>query len=130
MVSARAHALDAGAHRESVDGDDGSGGWIPPVLATVATEGTGMTEVVTALDSHYEYLVKSGTLADRRRARLRERVKDVVEQKVQSRLWSDTGTLKWLDGELPALESGTRTPYDTAQELLERSGKLITGRQE
>jgi LAO/AO transport system kinase len=127
MPSARAHALDA-RDRGTPAGDDGSGHWIPPVLTVVATAGTGVADVATALDRHYEYLSSTGLLTDRRRARLRERVKDVVHQKVRSRLWSDRDTAAWLDEQLPTLESGRTTPYDVADALLKRSAALLTGR--
>ncbi len=127
MPSARAHALDAKDHGAPA-GDDGAGHWIPPVLTVVATAGTGIADMVTALDRHYEYLSSTGLLTDRRRARLRERVKDVVHQKVRDRLWPDRGTAAWLDEQLPALESGRTTPYDVADALLNRSAALLTGR--
>ena len=127
MPSGRAHALDA-RERKTISGDDGSGHWIPPVLTVVATEGTGISEVVTALDEHYEYLSSTGLLTERRRARLRERVKDVVHQKVRDRLWPDPDTMAWLDEQLPALESGRTTPYHVSDALLKRSGALLTGR--
>lgn len=101
--------------------------WTPPVLRTVASQGEGVAEVVEALDRHFGYLEASGTLRDRRRARLRERVVDVVEQKVRKRLWSDERTSRWLDDELAALEDGTTTPFDVAERLLARSADLITG---
>jgi LAO/AO transport system kinase len=127
MPSGRAHALDA-KDRGGHAGDDGAGHWIPPVVTAVATDGTGIPEVATALDRHYEYLSSTGLLADRRRARLRERVKDVVHQKVGARLWSDPDTAAWLDRQLAALESGGTTPYEVADALLARSAALLTGR--
>ncbi|AHG90887.1 LAO/AO transport system ATPase [Gemmatirosa kalamazoonensis] len=99
--------------------------WVPPVLQSVAAKGEGIVEVLGALDRHFRYLEASGELRSRRRARLRERVVEVVEQKVRSRLWADTGTMAWLDERLAALESGTLTPFGVADELLERSAGLI-----
>jgi LAO/AO transport system kinase len=96
------------------------------VLRTVAAKAEGIAEVVEALERHFGYLERSGTLTRRRRARLRERVVDVVEQRVRGRLWHDRGTNEWLDGQLPALEAGTTNPFDVADELLSRSGQLIT----
>jgi len=127
MTSARAHALE-GSHRGGPAGDDGHGHWTPPVLTAVATEGKGMPEIAAALDQHYEYLSSSGVLLERRRARLRERVKDVVDQRVRARLWTDAGTAQWVEGQLPALEAGSITPYDVADALLARSAALLTGR--
>jgi LAO/AO transport system kinase len=105
---------------------DGAGDWTPPVLRAVASEGEGVSELVAALDRHFGYLERSGGLRERRRRRLRERVIDVVEQKVRRRLWSDAATNGWLDDRLPALETGEANPFDIADELLTRSGDILT----
>ncbi|MEO6878407.1 MAG: methylmalonyl Co-A mutase-associated GTPase MeaB, partial [Gemmatimonadaceae bacterium] len=100
--------------------------WTPPVLRTVAVKNEGVTELAAALDRHFGYLENSGTLAERRRARLRERVVDVVEARVHSRLWNDAGTNEWLAEQLGALETGATNPFDVADALLARSGNLLT----
>jgi LAO/AO transport system kinase len=100
--------------------------WTPPVLRTVGVKREGIDDVVAALDRHFGYLEKSGTLVARRRARLRERVVDVVQQRVRDRLWRDDGTNQWLDDQLRALEAGSTNPFDVADALLARSGNLLT----
>jgi LAO/AO transport system kinase len=100
--------------------------WTPPVLRTVGVKREGIDDVVAALDRHFGYLEKSGTLVARRRARLRERVVDVVQQRVRDRLWRDDGTNQWLDDQLHALETGSTNPFDVADALLARSGNLLT----
>jgi len=96
------------------------------VLRTVAAKQEGVADVIAALDRHFGYLETSGTLGMRRRARLRERVVDVVHERVRNRLWRDAGTNQWLDDQLPALEAGTTNPFDVADALLARSGNLLT----
>jgi GTPase len=106
---------------------DGSGAeWTPPVLRTVAARKEGIDELVAALDRHASYLERSGTLRTRRRARLRERVVDVVEQRVRARLWQDPSTSAWLDERLGALEAGVTNPFAVADELLQRSTNILT----
>jgi LAO/AO transport system kinase len=100
--------------------------WTPPVLATVANAGTGVDELMTALDRHFDYLERNGGLRERRRQRLRERVVEASEREVRSRLWSDPDTGRWLDAQLTAMESGERTPFDVAAELLTRSAQLLS----
>ena len=117
------------AAREAAQADPhdphGSGGWVPPVLRTVAAQEEGIPELLDALGRHRAYLEASGELRERRRARLRERVVEVVERRVRERLWRDAATAQWLDGEVPALESGATTPYHVADALLARSGDLL-----
>jgi LAO/AO transport system kinase len=100
--------------------------WTPPVLRSVAVNDEGIGELVDAIERHFEYLEKSGMLGRRRRARMRERVVDVVEQRVRARLWQDAATNAWLDAQLGALEAGTTNPFDVADALLARSGPLLT----
>jgi LAO/AO transport system kinase len=113
-------AARAAAKAEQLDS------WTPPVLRTVASKDEGTDDVVSAIDRHFGYLERSGELGRRRRARLRERVVDVVEGRVRSRLWRDARTSAWLDEQLPALEAGATNPFDVADALLAQSGDLLT----
>jgi LAO/AO transport system kinase len=106
------------------------GAWTPPVLSAIATKAQGIDELVAALDRHFAYLQESGTLRARRRERMRERVMDVVEQKVRGRLWKDTGTMSWLEQQLPSVEEGSATPFGVADELLRQSGELVRGEED
>lgn len=103
--------------------------WTPPVLRTIGATGEGVAEFVDALDRHFAYLEASGTLQRRRRARLRERVVDAVEQRLRARLWRDAGTNEWLEGRIPALERGETTPLAEAEALIARavSAGTLTG---
>ena len=101
--------------------------WVPPVLRSVGVTAEGVPELVEAIDRHFAYLEGSGTLQRRRRARLRERVVDVVEQRVRRRLWKDSGTTAWLDAQIDGLEQGVTTPFAVADALLARSGNLLSG---
>jgi len=103
-----------------------AGTWTPPVLRTVATTGDGLAEFAAALERHFGYLERSGTLQARRRARLRERVVDAVEQRLRALLWRDAATSEWLDGRLLALERGETTPLAEAEELIARAVKTGT----
>jgi len=100
--------------------------WTPPVLRTVAAQGEGIAELVAAVDRHFHYLERSGTLQTRRRARLRARVVEVVESQVRRRLWSDDATNRWLDERMSDLEGGKTNPFAVADELLARSARLLS----
>ena len=61
---------------------------------------------------------------------MRDRVMDVVEHKVRNRLWQDTGTMSWLEQQLPSVEEGRTTPFAVADELLRQSGELVRGEED
>ncbi|MDP9280090.1 MAG: methylmalonyl Co-A mutase-associated GTPase MeaB [Gemmatimonadota bacterium] len=103
--------------------------WTPPVLSAIATKGEGIDAIVAAIDRHFAYLERSGTLHSRRRERMRERVMDVVERKVSDRLWKDPRTRAWLEEQLPSVEEGTATPFAVADQLLRQSAELVRGEQ-
>jgi LAO/AO transport system kinase len=105
-----------------------TGSWTPPVLRAVAVKSEGTADVIAALDRHAQYLIEGGVLAERRRKRLKERVAEIVERTLQNRLWSDSETSSWLGSRIPELESGKTNPFAVAQELVARSGDVITGR--
>jgi len=104
--------------------------WTPPVLSAIAIKEEGIDEIIAALDRHFAYLEQSGTLRTRRRERMRERVMDVVEDKVRGRLWKNTGTMSWLELQLPAVEEGSATPFGVADQLLRQRGELVRGEED
>jgi LAO/AO transport system kinase len=101
--------------------------WTPPVLRAVAAKGEGVTELVDALDRHFNYLERTGELRNRRRERIVERVVEVAERRMHRRLWNDTPAMDWLDARVDQLESGATTPYAIADELLAAYGDLVKG---
>src|SRR5579859_3469554 len=66
--------------RKAVQQPAAAAEWEPPVLATVASQGEGIGDVVAALDRHRMYLESSGKLLERRRRRLTERTRSLVER--------------------------------------------------
>ncbi len=119
---------EAASSQLKADSHQPAAAWTPPVFSTIASKGEGVVELLTAIDAHFAYLEQTGGLRERRRRRLRDRVVDVVEQRVRSRLWGDSGTQKWLDGRVGEMESGSATPFTVADELLEQSAGLIAHR--
>jgi LAO/AO transport system kinase len=101
--------------------------WTPPVLKSVAQVGDGVAPLIAAMDRHFEYLERSGSLRERRRARLRERVRDAVDQRLRSRLWGADVTREFVEARLDALEAGSTNPFAVADDLLRHSGALLTG---
>jgi len=114
-------------HRpEARTGKDGEGRgktgeeWEPPVLATVASKGEGVDDLVTALDRHFVHLQQSGKLAARRRERLAQRTRAVLERAVQQWITEDGRAEQLLAARLDDVADGRRSPYDVAAEILDQ----------
>lgn len=59
--------------------------WIPPILKTISTEGTGIPELAEAIAKHKSHLHDSGDWAARDRARLRSELEAVLQEELMSR---------------------------------------------
>jgi LAO/AO transport system kinase len=101
---------------------DETGGWAIPVLKTVAQTGEGIPELVRTLDLHRGYLQDSGELSRRRQARLAERVRAVVERRLQRLAWTHGPGEEILAGSLQALEAGELSPYAVADRIVKQLG--------
>jgi len=109
----------AQGHGASVPPSPGAPVWEPPVLATVAAEGTGVAELVEAMDRHFAGLEQSGQLSERRMRRLETRTKEVVNRAVRRWLWSDGGREE-TDAALAEVREGQKTPYEAAAQVVAR----------
>jgi len=99
-----------------------SGGWAIPVHKTVAQSGEGVEELARTLDGHRVYLHDSGELSRRRQARLAERVRAVVERRLQRLAWRSGRGEEILQAALPALEEGEESPYQVAGRIVNELG--------
>jgi GTPase len=95
--------------------------WEPPVLLTVALRGEGITQLVEALDRHRAYLEASGTLQERRRARLAERTRTAVNRAVLQWVWGDSATETMLAEALDDIATGARSPYEVAAAIVDHA---------
>jgi GTPase len=94
--------------------------WEEPVLGTVASRGEGIEELVSALDRHYVYLQQSGTLAERRRRRLAQRTRAVLERAVRQWISQSTRAEELLARRLDDVVEGRKSPYDVVTEILDQ----------
>ncbi|MGD2216424.1 MAG: methylmalonyl Co-A mutase-associated GTPase MeaB [Gemmatimonadales bacterium] len=117
-----------GAAPETTDqARDGPQAWEIPVLLTSAQNGEGVVELLETLESHYTLVKQTGELAKRRAQRLLERVRAVVDRGLRTRVWRDGEGEALLDAARVDLESGARTPYDVAAEIMGTVGSRSVG---
>jgi LAO/AO transport system kinase len=93
--------------------------WDQPVVLTSAVKGDGVNDLAAALDRHYEYLVASGELEGRRRRRLMERTREVVDRATQKWVWQETRAEQLITERLDEVARGQVSPYALAQDVLE-----------
>jgi len=93
--------------------------WTPPIVRTIATDGSGVPELVDRLTDHRGYLEQSGAWHQRRADSARRQVRAIVEDRVQRRLEAITSAEPWPSrfAAIAEREQG-HDPYSVAEELL------------
>jgi len=98
-------------------GSAGDAGWRPPVLATVATTGAGIDELVGAIDDHRVLMTASGELERRRQARLADELRRLVVGGIEERLLDATRGAPWAAA-AAGVADGSVDPWTAADTLL------------
>jgi LAO/AO transport system kinase len=91
--------------------------WTPPIVRTVATDGTGVPELVDRLAEHRAYLEATGAWRARRAESARRQVRAIVEDGVQRRLEAVTAGPEW-QARFEAIAARELDPYSVAEEVL------------
>ena len=90
-------------------------GWKPPIITTTATTGEGLTELVTQLDAHRDWLAASGELTRRRHARAREEITALAFAALRDRVRASG-----VDELAARVADGTLDPFQAAEDILAR----------
>jgi LAO/AO transport system kinase len=93
--------------------------WEQPVVLASAVKGDGIPELVAALDRHNDWLSASGELERRRRRRLMERTREVVDRATRKWVWEETRAEQLINERLDEVAGGGVSPYELAQDVLE-----------
>ena len=92
--------------------------WRPPVLVTTASRGEGIGTVTEALEQHWRWLGQTGALEQRRRMRLAQRTREVVERAMRRWLWQDSHADEMIAARLDDVTAGKTSPYELAGEIV------------
>ena len=100
-----------------------SDSWVPPIVKTVATEGGGISDVVSAIEQYREYLIEGSAGDHRRVANWRKRITEMLRDALFRRVVVD-----YLgDGEADRLAAEVaehkRDPYSLVEQIVGELGK-------
>ena len=91
--------------------------WLPDVLKTVGSEGKGVQEVGEMIARHRSHLEQSGRLNVRRTQRMKNRIEEIVQDRMKVEFWN-AGRTRKLSDDLDAVMDLRKTPYQVAKELI------------
>ena len=95
--------------------------WRIPVLKTSAIKDQGITQLVNAIEQHYQYLVESGMLTNRTQRQVRSEVESLVLHAVILALKARVTETEWQQL-MEDITTKERDPYSVAIELQKRIG--------
>jgi GTPase len=90
--------------------------WTPPIVKTVATEGTGVGELAAAIVAYRGYLQREGRMRQKRIENWRERLLEMLRDALLQRVRSEVGE-KELDRYAAEVAENKRDPYTLIEEL-------------
>jgi LAO/AO transport system kinase len=94
-------------------GPPGESGWATPVLAPVATDGTGVPELLDAVEAHLAWLRESGELQQRELAAATARVRSIAKDLVMERIDAD------VEAVIAEVAARRLDPHSAARALIE-----------
>jgi LAO/AO transport system kinase len=95
-------------------------GWIPPVIKTIATQNSGIDEVVTSITEHKKYLRESGLWIKRDQERLRTEVEHQLQAKLVKQ-WKDSVSPQHYESVLQQVFARKVSPGAAILTLIERT---------
>ena len=95
--------------------------WRIPVLKTSAIKDQGITQLVDAIEQHYQYLVESDMLTNRTQRQVRSEVEALVLHSVMLALKDKVTDAEWQQF-MQDITTRERDPYSVAIELQKRIG--------
>jgi LAO/AO transport system kinase len=94
----------------------------PPVLKTVATKNEGIGLLLGTIEQVAETSRANGTMANRRRERIRNRIASIVEEEMLKDFWERKGLGSRVDHVADEVVERHTTPYAAARRILEDVG--------
>lgn len=95
--------------------------WVPPIQRTIATENIGLNDLVDHISNHSEFLVVSGELQNRDRARLQADLELLVQETLVSN-WRSALNGSHYSETLDALFERRISPWEAVRKLIGNGG--------
>jgi len=91
--------------------------WMINIIKTIAVQNKGIDEIANEIERHKEYLTSNNLLLKKREQKTKNRIKNIVEDKIRAELWSESGEIS-LNLLLEKVVFGKLSPYHIAEEII------------
>jgi GTPase len=97
--------------------------WTPPIVKTVATEGTGIPELAKAIADYQQYLQKQNLLLTKRVGNWRERLIEMLGERLLEKVMRERMSEEALSCYAREIAGHQRDPYTLVEEIVSSIGK-------
>ncbi len=97
--------------------------WVPPVVKTIASDGTGVPAVVTAIAQYQEFLDKNGLAQQKLAQNWRERLIEMLRDSLLQRLLREELNEQAVTRYATEIAERKRDPYTLVEEIVSKLGK-------
>ena len=91
--------------------------WHEPIVKTVANSGEGIKELLDKIGAHREYLKSKNLFQEKRKEKLKTRIKEIVGITIFNEIWNDARETELADS-LNKVLNGELSPYVVAKEII------------
>ncbi len=92
--------------------------WTPPIIKTVATEGTGISDLMKTITSYREYLEKKDLARRKKVSNWRERLIEMLRKALLDRMMHERLDSEHLNRYAREIAEHHRDPYSLVEELV------------
>ncbi len=91
--------------------------WLPSITKAIASENTGIPEIVNEIERHKAYLEKTNSLLKKREDNSKSRIKEIVHDIITRELWNGKRETE-LEESVSDVVSGNLSPYNLANKII------------
>jgi LAO/AO transport system kinase len=92
--------------------------WLPDIVKSIASENKGIEDIAAEVEKHKQYMFNHNKFYSKREIQSRNRIKNIVEEKIRVELWNDLRENS-LNSSLEKVVLGNLSPYHIAEEIIE-----------
>ncbi|MBI5419114.1 MAG: methylmalonyl Co-A mutase-associated GTPase MeaB [Deltaproteobacteria bacterium] len=97
------------------------GDWVPPVLATVAQDGTGIPELAERIEQHRQFVYRGENLSLYRTGKARVELLEILKKKLIEKAVEDLARNNLLDPILDDIARKRKDPYSIVEKVVDHS---------
>jgi len=92
--------------------------WMPNIIKTIASENKGIEDIANEINRHNNYLKTNNLFISKREKQTKNRIKNIVEDKLKEKLWSESAENS-LNLSLEKVVLGDLSPYQIAENIID-----------